>query len=258
MRQRISRRYFSLSTLLAVSFGGLMLLAVGSVLIVSLGGRGAKHRRASGRQGRPDPVLHRAARPATSWPVMAQAEYLKNSIERGQLDVEDARALETALRSALAATPQVTGIGFIRSDLEVARVERRDGTLITEDWSRQPEIIKVFEDFRAGKGAGWGEPVWSSPFQQTIIPYHHARASRAVTSSGSLSRPLWSPNSPDTSPKFPRPCRGRSSSTARTRCWLTRPWPTNPRPGHASAHCRSSPRSTTRFCKRYGRLSEDR
>jgi hypothetical protein len=40
MRQRSSRRYVSLSTLLAISFGGLMLLAVGSVLVVSLGRAG--------------------------------------------------------------------------------------------------------------------------------------------------------------------------------------------------------------------------
>jgi adenylate cyclase len=171
MQQRSSRRYVSLSTLLAISFGGLMLLAVGSVLIVSLGGAG----RNTGEllADKAELILSSIEQRVRQHlgPVMAQAEYLKNSIESGQLDVEDPKALETALRSALAATPQVTGIGFIRSNLEVARVERRDGTLITEDWSRRPEIIRVFEDFRAGKGAGWSEPVWSSPFQQTIIPY---------------------------------------------------------------------------------------
>ncbi|MBM6582963.1 hypothetical protein ILT44_22415 [Microvirga sp. BT689] len=171
MRRRISPRYFSLSTLLAVGFGSLMLLAVGSVLVVSLGGAG----RNTGEllADKADLILSSIEQRVRQHLglVMAQAEYLKTSMDRGQLDIKDARALETALRSAVAATPQVTGIGFIRSDLEVVRVERRDGSLITEDWSGQPEIIKLFEDVRAGEAAGWGEPVWSHPFQQTIIPF---------------------------------------------------------------------------------------
>jgi adenylate cyclase len=171
MRKRISPRLFSLSTVLALSFGGLMLLAVGSVLIVSLGGAG----RNTGEllADKASLILSSIEQRIRQHlgPVVAQAEYLKNSIENGQLDIEDTRALETALRSALAATPQVTGIGFIRANLEVARVERQDGSFLTEDWSSRPEIIKVIEDFRAGRSAGWGEPVWSSPFYQTIIPY---------------------------------------------------------------------------------------
>ncbi len=171
MRKRISPRLFSLSTVLALSFGGLMLLAVGSVLIVSLGGAG----RNTGEllADKASLILSSIEQRVRQHlgPVVAQAEYLKNSVESGQLDIEDTKVLETALRSALSATPQVTGIGFIRANLEVARVERRDGSFLTEDWSGRPEIIKVFEDFRAGRSAGWSEPVWSSQFQQTIIPY---------------------------------------------------------------------------------------
>ena len=40
MRERSFSRHVSLSALLALSFGGLMLVAVGSVLAVSLGGAG--------------------------------------------------------------------------------------------------------------------------------------------------------------------------------------------------------------------------
>ncbi len=160
MRQRISPRYFSLSTLLAISFGGLMLLAVDSVLVVSLAGAG----RNTGEllADKADLILSSIEQRVRQHLglVVAQAEYPRISIDRGQLDIKDAGALETALRSALAATPQVTGIGFIRSDLEVERVERRDGRLIIEDWSGQPEIIKLFEDVRAGKAAGWRDPIF--------------------------------------------------------------------------------------------------
>jgi hypothetical protein len=83
MRQRSSRRYVSLSTLLAVSFGGLMLLAVGSVLIVSLGGAG----RNTGEllADKAELILSSIEQRVRQHlgPVMAQAEYLKNSIEGG-------------------------------------------------------------------------------------------------------------------------------------------------------------------------------
>jgi adenylate cyclase len=171
MRERSFSRHVSLSTLLALSFGGLMLVAVGSVLAVSLGGAG----RNTGEllADKAELILSSIEQRVRQHlgPVVDQAEYLNVSIERGQLDVSDAGALHTVLRSALAATPQVTGIAFIHADLQVVRVERQDGGLITEDWSARPEIIKVLDDFRAGRTAGWAEPVWSSPFQQTIVPY---------------------------------------------------------------------------------------
>ena len=31
--------------------------------------------------------------------------------------------------------------------------------------------MQVFANMRVGKGAGWGAPVWSSPFQQTLISF---------------------------------------------------------------------------------------
>jgi hypothetical protein len=188
---------------------------------------------------------------------MAQAEYLKNSIESGQLDVEDPKALQTALRSALAATPQVTGIGFIRSNLEVARVERRDGSFLTEDWSRRPEIIRVLEDFRAGKGAGWGEPVWSSPFQQTIIPYLMP-VHRGGNLIGVLVPAIVVTELSRYVAEISSPAQRAFILHVTTRCWLTRHWLTEPTQVPASVRCRCSPRSTTRCCKRCGRLNADR
>ena len=171
MPNRVPRRRISLSVLLAFAFGALMLVGVGSVLIISIGGAGRNTEELLA--DKVDLILSSIEQQIRQHlgPVVAQAEYVKNSIEQQQLNTDDPRELETALRSALAATPQVTGIGFIRPNLEVARVERYDGSLIVEDWSSRPEIRQVFADMQVGKGAGWGAPVWSSPFQQTIIPF---------------------------------------------------------------------------------------
>ena len=165
------RLRLSLGALLAIAFGGLLAVAVGSVLVVSLGGAG----RNTGEllADKADLILssiedrlrqHLGA-------AVAQAEYLKLSIEEGRIDVADPKVLEAALRGALAATPQVTGIGFVTADYKVARAERADGTFVREDWSERPEMISVLGDIRAGKGASWGEPVWSGTLGEAVIPY---------------------------------------------------------------------------------------
>src|SRR5687768_1007886 len=97
MRKRISPRLFSLSTVLALSFGAWMLLAVGSVLIVSLGGAGRKTGEILADKA--SLILSSIEQRVRQHlgPVVAQAEYLKNSVESGQLDIEDTKVLETAL-----------------------------------------------------------------------------------------------------------------------------------------------------------------
>src|SRR3712207_5204000 len=159
MRKHHSPRHFSLSTFLAISFGSLMLLGVCSVLVFSLAGAG----RNTGDllADKADLILSSIEQRIRHHlePIVAQAEYLKTAIDQGQLDVQDARTLGTALRSALAATPQVAGSAFLRPNLEVVRVDRLDGSLVVEDWSRRREIVKLVEDLREGKGIGWSEPV---------------------------------------------------------------------------------------------------
>lgn len=168
---RLSRTRPALGTVLAVAFGSLMLVAVGSVLIVSL--KGAGRNTSELLADKAHLILASVEQRVRQRfePVVAQAQYLRAAIERGQLRIDDEEGLKTALRFALAATPQANGIGFIRPDLTMTRAERQDGVTASEDWSNRPEIVEGFKHFRGGGADGWNPPVWSNQLRETIIPY---------------------------------------------------------------------------------------
>ncbi len=167
---RPGRTRLRLGTVLALVLGGLMLLGVGSVLLVSLGGAGRNT--ASFLRDKADLILSSIEERVRQHldPVKSQAEYVSGLIAAGTLDPSDASALETALRAALAATPQVTGIAFISADGHVVRATRETGAILREDWSGRPQIMTVLEGFQDRRTVRWGAPVWSEPFRQTILP----------------------------------------------------------------------------------------
>lgn len=171
MLKRLSRMRPALGTVLAAAFGTLMLLAVGSVLVVSL--KGAGRNTSELLADKTDLIIASIEQRIRQQlePVAAQAEYLRAAIEGGRLAVDTEEELGAALRYALAATPQATGLGFLRSDLTITRVERQDARTRSEDWSKRPEIIEAVGRLQAGGVAGWQSPNWSNLLQETIIPY---------------------------------------------------------------------------------------
>lgn len=160
-----------LGTVLAVAFGTMMLLAVGSVLVVSL--KGAGRNTSELLADKADLIIASIEQRIRQQlePVAAQAEFLRAAIERGQLALDKEEELGAALRFALAATPQATGIGFLRPDLTITRVERHDGATTSEDWSKRPEIVEAFGQFQVSGVPGWQSPNWSNLLRETIIPY---------------------------------------------------------------------------------------
>ncbi len=164
------RACFTLSTVLALGLGGLMLLAVGSVLLLSVGG--ASRNTTALLRDKIDLTLSSIEQRVRQHldPVATQAEYLKGLMESGALDPADRGAFSQALRSSLAATPQVVGIAFIDNRGLVRRVHRDSGELIDEDWSNRREIQRLLAEMRSGARLAWSAPVWSEPFRQTILP----------------------------------------------------------------------------------------
>ena len=103
-------------------------------------------------------------------PVGEMTRYLREMIQTGQVSPDDPAALGDAFHAALAAAPQATGLAYIDKDFHVIRVERDDRELRIEDWSDRPEVVANVQAALNGSKSGWGAPVWSAPFQQTIIP----------------------------------------------------------------------------------------
>lgn len=148
-----------------------MLVAVGSASLISLGGATRNtHTLLQDKAGLILAVLEQRTRQHLD-PVNAQANYLRTMIETGALDTQHAQMLAVALRAALAATPQVAGITFVRAhDLVVTRTNRDQEGSHREDWSDRPEIVRLVASAREGAAGGWLAPVWSPAIQQTIIP----------------------------------------------------------------------------------------
>jgi class 3 adenylate cyclase len=164
------RGCLSLSTVLALGLGGLMLLAVGSVLLLSVGG--ASRNTTALLRDKIDLTLSSIEQRVRQHldPAATQAEYLKGLMENGTIDPNDRNALSVALRTSLAATPQVMGIAFLDASGTVRRVYRGSGELIEEDWSDRREIQGLLTEMRTGGRLSWSPPVWSEPFRQTILP----------------------------------------------------------------------------------------
>ncbi|WP_375462277.1 cache domain-containing protein, partial [uncultured Enterovirga sp.] len=105
-------------------------------------------------------------------PVRVQVAFVVDAVRLGKLDVEDEAALRTALVSALAATPQTTGIAFVRSDLRVTRYNRLDYRIYDDvDVARIPNGRSHLDAARSGAEPSWIGPVWSDPLDQRILQF---------------------------------------------------------------------------------------
>lgn len=161
---------FSLSTLLALGLGGLMLLAVGSVLLFSL--QSASRNTTDLLRDKTDLILSSIATRIRQHldPAAAQVAYLKGLIESGALDPKDDAALAPGLRAALSATPQVNSIAYVDGDMRGFRIERAGGEARRADLSDRPEVVRLVTRLSAGGQIAWGMPTWDQLSKQTILP----------------------------------------------------------------------------------------
>ena len=163
------RRRIPIAALLAVGFGGLMLLAVGSVLLLSV--RGARENNRSllrdRVEGRTLMAIERVR--AQLDPVQAQVEYLARLFEERRADIGDEDQLTRLLFGAVSATPQVFGMAVVRLDLSALRVERDSGAIVRTNWSARPEIVDLMANLSAQSVTRWSGLVWSSAVGHTLL-----------------------------------------------------------------------------------------
>ncbi len=99
--------------------------------------------------------------------AQTQVGFLGDLIGRGELDPQDEARLADVMLGALAATPQVAGIAFVRADLSVLRVGRSRGEtiVISGDWSDRPELREAMVEIEKLGQARWREVIWVDDFQ---------------------------------------------------------------------------------------------
>jgi len=169
------RRAVSIALILALSFGGLILVAVVTVLAIGLW---------TGRQNTLDHLKDEAALTISSAvarlsqhlePASEQLRFLGDLITYDPADLVESPRFVDLLTGALAATPQIDSIVFINSEFRMTRAVRGSGAAtysIKEDRKDDPAVRAAVSAARKATGATWGKPVWLNQYTLALINLH--------------------------------------------------------------------------------------
>lgn len=104
-------------------------------------------------------------------PVGAQLEYVADLMAAGAVSPDDGAALGQALRTSLAAVPQVSVIAFLDPNLMVMRAFRnRPGhPLRVDDWSEDPDVRRTLDEVAHAPGVYWGDLFVAEDLSATFI-----------------------------------------------------------------------------------------
>ena len=160
-----------IAAVLVAGFGTLMLAAVASVLILGLSSAGRNTFALLNDKAdlAIDSVVVRVRHQLD--PARDQITYLTGLMESGKLDPDDRQSMLDTLQGALAATPQVTGIGFSPLNQVVLRAARVNGEVRESvlDLSASPEMTQAMAEGKDRQGPYWAEPVWSAEGKTTLL-----------------------------------------------------------------------------------------
>ena len=165
-----ARRWRVPVTAVAVfGLGALVALAAGVVLWLGLGSAAESTRQLL--QERSDTVLDSLERELRSRldPVADQADWIALLVADGTLDLGDRERLDAFMFGALAATPQVAGIGFFRPG-GTGRVWYRGGRAAQDEDRSADEGFR--EWLRAGKwtrNSAWQDPIWVDTLEKAAV-----------------------------------------------------------------------------------------
>jgi len=158
----------TIAGVLIFGFGLLVVAAVSAVLLVSLG-TAQKNTVALIRQMADFSVeglieriyIHLGA-------AREQSAFLAGMIGHGEIDPADRERQGDAMRGAMAATPQVTGIAYFSKEGWSLRVGRADSDSLTffDEVEPDPEITRLVEEMAFGGPGGWGGVFWVPTLNQ--------------------------------------------------------------------------------------------
>ncbi|MHA1108174.1 MAG: adenylate/guanylate cyclase domain-containing protein [Alphaproteobacteria bacterium] len=167
-----ARRFAApISAVLMWGFGSLVFLAVAGVLAISLW---SAHRNTADLlrdkvELQLDALVERVQTHLD--PVSVGNAFLAGLMARGEIDPGDHAQLVDYMTAAMAATPQVRGMGFFDTNLMVTRAVRSSGgvTIQLNDQSGDPAAALMMENARAQPEPYWGELVRSDVVKSTVL-----------------------------------------------------------------------------------------
>ena len=160
-----------IATVLAVSFGTLVVITVVIVLGISL---------VSGLRNTRDLLTDKAeaAMKTTEYdlrdlldPAAFQTTYISRLITSGQLKIDDRDQLSDFLLGALAGTPQISSLTFVAPNFQVTAANRTSRRVITLDESNDPVAKRGLADISGRKDGSWGPLVYVSTLAETVLNY---------------------------------------------------------------------------------------
>ena len=159
-RRRSWRLRVPITAVLLVGVGGMVLLAVLTVLVIGLG---------SNRRNTFDLLSEKADLVVSAIeqqvrlhlePSRHQAEFLSRMVAARELDFGNRAQIADVLYTALAATPEVSSLVAVDTSAQATLVGR-SGLVFAHDWSDDPVIRERLEEASRTKQPYWGEILWT-------------------------------------------------------------------------------------------------
>ena len=159
----------SVTTVAVFGLGALVALAAGGVLWLGLGTAAESTQRLI--YERSDTVLDSLERELAGRlePVAEQARWVSTLVADGKLDLEDTAEADAFMFGALAATPQVAGIGFFRPDGTGRAWYRGERVAVGEDRSRDPNFHRWMITARQATTTTWRDPIWLDTLDKPAV-----------------------------------------------------------------------------------------
>ena len=166
---RARRVRFPITAITVVGLGALVALAVGVSLYLGLSSATENTRRLMAQRSESlvDGLEQRIA--SQLQPVVRQAQWAVEQIERGTVALDDTQALNTFILGALGAMPQIETIGITNPRARSRRWGRLSAEPLVEDWSDQPDVIAWLEAGASQVGSRWQAPFWAHALGTTIL-----------------------------------------------------------------------------------------
>jgi class 3 adenylate cyclase len=158
-----------LRTALVLGSGGLMLLAVATVLF--LGYRGARDTTIELLSDSAETIINGIVLVLEREldPVVDQAIWISRHFASGDIGFGDPERLDMFVQGALAATPELTGLSLFTPGLRQRRYSRESDGVEVVDRSSDAQLGLWIDAVREQRGASWGPPVWVDSQGETVI-----------------------------------------------------------------------------------------
>ncbi len=162
----------SIATILALSFGLLVVLAVATVLLI---GFSASRKNTLGLLNEKSTMIVSLIETGVRGhlnPALDQATFIGRQVEAGTLDTDQSARVADVLTGALAAAPQITAVGFWdtqqRQLVAFAAPDRIAGIQRADHGGRE-DIRAVGERARNADGPFWGDLVFDDGLGVTLV-----------------------------------------------------------------------------------------